>query len=299
MNAAFGTTEDTFALLTVVFYLCLKDTHPRGDYKELLELAVLFLGGVLPEKQVYAFKKPGALSKTRFMMRGIYAIKTWLFGRQLRLASNIDSKLFALSVFVCRVYVARLWYTAPLATAAPRNDLAALQFLWSNRKLGLHWDAALQKFSKHLWYLSPKLVLFALFDDGLPIEEKRAMAAALHSSNGKPADVLPVRAKVKLDKTVLQLKLHDFVSAESMRFFDVCRLPSDFLSLDPAHWAADEGFVKCQQVVKQFKVVNDAAERAVQLATRFMKGNQLTHDEDARQLMFLVVAEDRKANKLR
>ncbi|KAK3931071.1 UvrABC system protein C, partial [Frankliniella fusca] len=81
----------------------------RGDYRELLELVVIFLGGALPEKsEPYHFKKPGALSKTRWMMRAIYALKMWMFGRQLKLKTAEDSKLFTLNG-VCGSLV----YSAP------------------------------------------------------------------------------------------------------------------------------------------------------------------------------------------
>lgn len=181
----------------------------------------------MPGTRVYSVKKPGALSKTRWMMRAIYSIKAWLFGRQLKLTSEIASKLFRMSVFVCRAHV-KMWYTAPLAPQAPRNDLVALQLLFNNRELGTHWEAALEKFSKHLWYLSPTLVLLALLDNGVSVEEKRKIVASLQSKNGDlSVENLPVN--VSLDGPVQELELQDFVSAESLQFFEINGLPSGFL----------------------------------------------------------------------
>ncbi|KZR96892.1 Uncharacterized protein APZ42_008521, partial [Daphnia magna] len=49
---------------------CLEsDTFPRSDYRELVELTVLFLGGaVFP----MSFRKPGAHHHARFMAYSIY-----------------------------------------------------------------------------------------------------------------------------------------------------------------------------------------------------------------------------------
>ena len=51
------------------------------------------------------------------------------------------------------------------------------------------------------------------------------------------------------------------------------------------------------RVVSQLKV-NDAAERGVQLITRYMKGNKFTMDEEGRRLL-LAVSEERKKTSLK
>ncbi|KAK3910427.1 Carbamoyl-phosphate synthase large chain [Frankliniella fusca] len=265
--------------------------HPRGDYKELCELAILLLGGLVPDKPRYVFKKPGALSKTRWMMRAIYAFKTWMLGRQIEMDASIHSKLFSIA------YI-RMWFNAPLPAQSPRNDLASLQFLYQNRKEGSHWMAALQKFVEHLWYLSPKLVPLALFDDKLSVEEKKSIASALQTGGKKGSAACLPRAKVELKDSVMNLKLRDFVTADSVKFFEITKISSSFLAKDPTLWDEDSDYLRSLQVVNHFKVVNDSAERGVALVTSFLKGNQLTTDEQQRQLLLLVVAEDRKLNKL-
>ena len=52
-------------------------THQRDDNRELLELTMLFLGGV-PRHGVQ-FMKPGAMHRARFMSRLIYALKIFVF----------------------------------------------------------------------------------------------------------------------------------------------------------------------------------------------------------------------------
>jgi len=286
-----------FALCLTFYYIQVR--QKRGDYRELCELAVIFLGGTIPEKTEYAFKRPGALSKTRWMARAIYALKTWMFGRQIEMDSRIHSKLFDMCVFVCRAYI-KFWFNAPFAPQSPKNDLTALQFMYQNRKKGSHWMAALKKFCDHLWYLSPQLVPLALFDDKVSVDEKKTIVSGLKSTN--PAAVAAARshrAKVQLKDPLVNLQLSDFVSSESMKFFSITGISPLFLAKDPSVWGKDAEYLRGLQVVTHFKVVNDAAERGVQLVTQFLKGNQLTTDEEQRQLLLIVVAKDRQQhNKL-
>lgn len=211
--------------------------------------------------------------------------------------ASIHSKLFSMCVFICRAYI-RMWFNAPLPAQSSRNDLASLQFLYQNRKEGSHWMAALKKFVDHLWYLSPKLVTLALFDDKLSVEEKKSIASALQQTGGKKgsAACLP-RAKVELKDSVMNLKLRDFVTSDSVKFVEITKISSSFLAKDPTLWDEDSDYLRSLQVVTHFKVVNDSAELGVALVTSFLKRNQLTTDEQQRQLL-LVVAEDRKLNKL-
>ena len=49
----------------------------RDDYRELLEISIIFLGGTPPRG--IKFMKPGALHRARWMARFTYAIKICLF----------------------------------------------------------------------------------------------------------------------------------------------------------------------------------------------------------------------------
>lgn len=229
----------------------LQNKHPRGDYRDLLELCVIILGGQVKGKAQYNFKKPGALSKTRWMARAINALKTWMFGRQIELTAQKDSELLALCIFICRAYV-KHWFTSPNATEAPRSDLEFLKFLYANRRP--EWDAAFQKLLRHLWYLCPKLVLLALFDMKVSCEEKCDMVAALRRGKCSAKEVM--RAEVTPSK-VPQLKLSHFVSKDSMKFFSFTRIDKSFLSKHPSLWPKDVGFQKGQKFVSGIKVVND------------------------------------------
>jgi len=58
----------------------LEKFQPRDDYCELLELAIIFLGGT-PQRGI-RFRYPGAIHRARWMARAIYSIKMWLFRKQ-------------------------------------------------------------------------------------------------------------------------------------------------------------------------------------------------------------------------
>lgn len=98
----------------------MQDQQPRDDYKELLELILVF-GGDTPPKGM-KFRYPGALSRARWMMYLIYGLKVWMFRKQFSLTEEEEKGLRQLCLFAFNVYVER-WYTCPLATSAPNQDL--------------------------------------------------------------------------------------------------------------------------------------------------------------------------------
>ncbi|XP_074110989.1 uncharacterized protein LOC141535098 [Cotesia typhae] len=86
----------TFATETLASQL------PRYDYKELLELTLVFID-VIPEK--FSFRKPGACHHARWMAKAIYILKMYMLREQLSLKKGEDNKLRQICVFVTMVYV--------------------------------------------------------------------------------------------------------------------------------------------------------------------------------------------------
>lgn len=85
----------------------------RDDYREYLELSIIFLGKV-PADGV-KFKAPGAL-------------KIWLFHRQFQLTASETIGLRNLAIFAVTTYL-KACFTAPLAAASPYNDFQLLRQL--------------------------------------------------------------------------------------------------------------------------------------------------------------------------
>ena len=98
----------------------------RDDYREYLELSIIFLGKV-PADDV-KFKAPGATHHARWMNKVLNALKIWLFCRQFQLTASETIGLRNLAIFAVTTYL-KASFTAPLAAASPYNDFQLLRQL--------------------------------------------------------------------------------------------------------------------------------------------------------------------------
>lgn len=258
----------------------------RDDYRELLELSIIFIGEI-PIGGV-KFKAPGATHHARWMAKLLYALKIWMFRNQFRLTPHETRGLRDLAIFAVTTYL-KAWFTAPLAASAPCND-----FLFLNQLLQYHSvhpaisSATSTMFSRHLWYLSEELVCLALFDDNVTAENKARMVHALQRNvTYKPAK------RASVDKTNFSMMtLDNFVTRNSMKLFHNLSLPTDFLSADTKLWTSDEQYRFAQSRVFNLQVVNDHAERGVALIQDY--NCTLTKDEEQVQFLLQVVADHRR-----
>ena len=129
----------------------------------MLVLSYLFLGGQYNEK--FVMRNPGAFHLARWMAKGIYALKIFLYRSQFHLSAGELKAMGEISLFVSLIYSIP-WNEAMLPTRAPLNDLLFMRDL----KLGIPnqgniADEALKAFKRHLWYISEELVVLPLFDD--------------------------------------------------------------------------------------------------------------------------------------
>ena len=102
----------------------LQKQQPRDDYKELLELSLLFLG----ETDDIRIRKPGACHHARWMSKAIYSLKIFLLRRSFKLQKHEENKIYSIYKFVVFVYI-EPWFTALLAVTAPNNDLSLIKKL--------------------------------------------------------------------------------------------------------------------------------------------------------------------------
>ena len=147
-------------------------THlPPDDYREPLEITILFRGGT-PSCGIHIMA-PGALHKVRWMAKAIYAIKIWMFAKQFKLKKAEENALRDVAIFVSSLYV-KAWFQAPLSTSAPATDLQFLKHLSKYKSVNEKVSkAAFKKFAGHLWYLGEELVTFAFFGRNVTCDEKR------------------------------------------------------------------------------------------------------------------------------
>lgn len=123
----------------------LNDNFLRDDYREFIELILIFLGGSPPRG--IKFRQPGAYHLARWMAKAMYCIKIVLFSDQFKITTREQNSLDDLCCFIVKCYIQE-WITAPNPIAAPINDLLYLKKLMNyHDKLG---EVAIKNFLNHL-----------------------------------------------------------------------------------------------------------------------------------------------------
>lgn len=92
----------------------------RDDYRELIQLSVLFLGGDAERK--FKIRPPGAMQQARWMAKAIYSMKISLLSDQFKITSKDKAALLDVCLFIVTPYV-KPWLQCILAVKAPYQDL--------------------------------------------------------------------------------------------------------------------------------------------------------------------------------
>lgn len=265
----------------------LKEHQPRSDYRELLELTMVFLGASHPLGT--RFRAPGAMHQARWMAKAIYTFKVWMFRSQFKLKAAEEHGLRDLCIFFSRIYV-KAWITAPQAIGAPASDLALLQALDNYRSIhaGIS-NVTMKKLGSHLWYLSEKLVGLAFFDEHLEDDLKDRMVHAMSTVEGKkdPPNRISIPKDELQGKTVV-----DFLTTNSRSLFHQLKISESFLKFPAASWKDNESYRTARAIAEKVAVTNDHAERGVALVKEY--SGRLTKDEEQLQFLLQVVADHRK-----
>jgi len=267
--------------------MALTQIQPREDYRELVELALIFLGKT-PSRGI-RFAAPGPMHQARWMSKVIYTFKVWMFRSQFRLTAREVRGLRDLCVFFAKLYV-RSWMTAPVAATAPQNDLSLLQSLLAYE--GIHAGiskATSRKLGGHLWYLSEELVGLSFFDNNVVPEIKDRMVSAMEDIDGDedPPKRIDVTLNMLGDKSVA-----DFTTKNTRSLFHKLSLPQGFLQIPASEWETNEEYQAARETVKMLAVTNDHAERGVALVQGCL--GHMSKDEDQLQCLLQVVADHRK-----
>ncbi|CAH0384658.1 unnamed protein product [Bemisia tabaci] len=78
----------------------IKVHQPRDDYRELLMLVIIFLGGAITSG--YTFAAPGAFNKTRWLSKAIYSLKIWMLRDQFLLTEKEQHGLLSVNIFTVK-----------------------------------------------------------------------------------------------------------------------------------------------------------------------------------------------------
>lgn len=170
------TTHEIEALLKF-YYAELTKKIIRDDYRELIELSVIFLNGD-PDRKL-KIRPPGAMHQARWMARAIYSLKICLLSSQSKLTSKDKTSLLDVCIFIVTRYV-KPWLQCTIPIKTPNQDLCFLKSLkkYENVEKNIS-KAALHKFSQHLWYLTDEAAILSLFDDEVDEATKIKIVASL------------------------------------------------------------------------------------------------------------------------
>lgn len=226
----------------------LKNHQQRNDYKELLNLVLIFFGEKPSDN--YVILAPGAFHRARWMAKIIYCLKIYLFRFEREVDEKVLDALRNFNTFITIVYV-KYWYLSPSSISAPRNDLNLVKDILLYRKVNENIaNSALSSFKNHLWYINEKLIALAFFDPDVDFASKRKMQKNL----SRPGSKVPLnRISVVMDK-MLGKNVEDFVSSSTITFFKMLNLRSNFLKIDPSLWIDDPEYMEAQEIVQSLKV---------------------------------------------
>ncbi|CAG17501.1 hypothetical protein CcBV_30.5 [Bracoviriform congregatae] len=186
------------------------------------------------------------------------------------------------------VYI-KAWFTCPLASEAPNNDLSFLKELIDYQSTDAKIsEVALKKFSMHLWYLNPETVAMAFFDERISSNIKNQMVIMLKSIDTN-SEINLKRFEIKNIRDVYDWNIASFVSSRSLQFFERFGINTDFLNLNPSEWCQNEDYQKGLLLVRSLKVVNDIAERAVKLIEEYH--SILSKDPERQQFIVQYLSE--------
>lgn len=263
--------------------------HCRDDYRELLQLSLIFLGDTTTN---FIFKRPGAVHHARWMAKAIYSLKIFLFRTEFHLTKSEIAGLRELCLFIIIFYL-KAWFTAPCAVTAPNNDLTLMKELISYERFNITVSRTCsEKLADHLWYLNNELSVLSLFDENVSVETKRRMVYALKNCKANETTINRFIIDKKNLESLLNTDLSEFVSMRSINIFKSFDLSYDFIDEDVTLWPQNPNFIENLEYFNKLQIVNDVAERGVAIMEQYNRC--LTKDEDQLQYILQVVTEHRK-----
>ena len=275
----------------------------RDDYQEIVNLTLILLGA-FPDNSSYTVRPPGSISHARWMAKILCEFKIVLFSTQLiklgLITGDKASSHKQLTLFLILYYV-KPWMTATLASDAPVNDLILANSL---RKMPSHLlrsyplfenmgDAMKTRLEEHLWYLSEELVVMSLFSDKLDEQQKNKCRKAMLSHYRENLDPVTGKLITPLLSNSKSTEISTLFGKESWRLLHLCRIKGkSFLEKPTSSWKDCSDYTMLKNIVKNFVVVNDVAERAVLLAKTLQ--NKLTKNSKLKNTLVNIIPELRK-----
>ena len=279
----------------------------RHDYLEMVSLVILFLGGSNKKLEVVKIKAPGACHHARWMSKILYTLKIALFKHQLGDVYTPEhlENIYNLAIFIS-IFYTKAWLTCTDAANAPSNDLEIMKKILKAEE-GIKKNPTLypaifsnllllarEKLQNHMGYLSERLVPFALFSDHVPQSVKQKMKAAMLRNQDKEE----IKAqKMPHSDHFSSKSLYDFIGNDSWKMFKLLGIDPSFLKSSVAKWKESSSYLQGKEILSKLPVVNDAAERALGLATEKNTKTAPKSDSQRQDLYKVVKGLREKLNK--
>ncbi|KZS02306.1 Uncharacterized protein APZ42_000705 [Daphnia magna] len=248
-------------------------TFPREDYRELVQLTVLFLGGTVPD---FRFRKPGAHHHARFMAYSIYFLKMQLLSYQFEMSHEESKAVKEMSIFIA-LFHSEAFLKSRLSTISPAVDLKYLSLMQLYKQENLAAaTVAIKSVHNHLWYLTEEAVVLSIFDSELDSALRQRLVEKLLTIP-RPKSYAPGKPKfpkINSAGTIIDYpnQLTTFLGPRSWLLFSLLNLGDecfDWMYTPVDSWKNMAGYKKIEKIVRSFEVVNDCAERAIKLISDF------------------------------
>lgn len=294
----------------------LKEKFARADYKELLQLTLIFLGSNLEMDESkdesdngsedidddsnvksdgnITFREPGGTSQARWMAKILYVLKICLFRSEFALSSQQSDSIRDLSIFIVRIYV-KTWTLCSIPTSTPKVTLNFIKDVHAYEKIDKKVSLAiLDKMRRHLWYLGEETIALSFFDDGVSDDEKNKMRETLLAQPecDESTSVNRLIVSARQIELLSEYELHDFITENTSNFFKRFEISTDFLQNEPSEWNQIAEYKNAKEMLSNLQVVNDFSERGVKLMKDFNKS--ITKDEETKQFLLQVVSDYRQ-----
>jgi len=196
---------------------------------------MIFLGAK-PNNTTF-FHTPGAIYHARWMAKTIYFLKIYIFLNEFELSTSEKNGLRDICIFVVKIYI-EAWFKAPSAVATPYHDLLFIRKLYNYSSIDNNISReALNKCRNHLWYLTPKAVALAFFDKSISIKSKRKMIVKLNNKTDSNEKIKRLNLKESEIPEFVKNEIEFFVSSETLDFFKIFNLDTEFLLNGPSDWS--------------------------------------------------------------
>lgn len=248
-----------------------RDIFPRSDYKQLLELTIIYLGGfVYP----FNFHKPGAHHHARFMSNALYFLKMQLLSRRFDMSHQEAMNVKRTAKFVAICYT-RAFLTSLLPSQSPANDLKFMSLVHTYKQVDQEAsDICLKSCRNHLWYVTKELVILSIFDNDLSYDLREKMVLKLLSfpCRTKFDPEKPVFSVISFDSINFPDQLVSFIGPRSWLLFTLLQKTDeklDWMKVPAQFWKNLIGYTEIGKVVHSMEVVNHSAERGIKLLSDF------------------------------